>query len=138
MPEQSCLHTVRYVASGGPLPNKKAGHILVDINSLVPKRIITDRLRSYVAAKRDVMPAIEHRSHKGLNNRAENFNLPLRKRERVMQGFRSVGGLQQFISDFLAVRNHFVPSHEKHSALPTHIHRIRAVAQWKAATGAAA
>ncbi|MFF2324103.1 hypothetical protein ACFVTJ_24105 [Agrobacterium sp. NPDC058088] len=33
MPEQSCLHTVRYVGSGGPLPNKKAGHILVDINT---------------------------------------------------------------------------------------------------------
>ncbi|MCR6727119.1 DUF2384 domain-containing protein [Agrobacterium fabrum] len=36
MPEQSCLHTVRYVASGGPLPNKKAGHILVDINGSEP------------------------------------------------------------------------------------------------------
>ncbi len=74
------------------------------------------------------MPAIEHGSHKGLNNRAENSHLPLRKRERVMQGFRSVGGLQQFISVFSAVRNHFVPSHKKHSALATQIHRIRAMA----------
>lgn len=120
---------------------KAAKRLLIRLlkkQGLVPKRIITDRLRSYGAAKRDVMPAIEHRSHKGLNNRAENSNLPLRKRERVMQGFRSVGGLQQFISAFSAVRNHFVPSHKKHSALATHIHRIRAVAQWKAATGAAA
>ncbi len=102
------------------------------------KRIVTDKLRSYGAAKRDVMPAIEHRSHKGLNNRAENSHLPLRKRERVMQGFRSVGSLQQFVPVFSAVRNHFVPSHQKHSALATHIHRIRAMAHWKAVTGATA
>lgn len=111
---------------------------LLKKRGLSPKRIITDKLRSYGAAKRDVMPAIEHRSHKGLNNRTENSHLPLRKRKRVMQGFRSVGGLQRFISVFSAIRNHFVPSHQKHSALATHIHRIRAMAQWKAVTGAAA
>ncbi|MEB3047489.1 DDE-type integrase/transposase/recombinase [Rhizobium sp. MJ21] len=38
----------------------------------MPKRIVTDKLRSYGAAKREVMPDVEHRSHKGLNNRAEN------------------------------------------------------------------
>ena len=37
-----------------------------------PKRIVTDKLGSYAAAKRTVMPDVEHRSHKGLNNRAEN------------------------------------------------------------------
>jgi putative transposase len=52
-----------------------------------PKRIITDKLSSYGAARRQVMPRVEHRSHKGLNNRAENSHLPLRKRERMMQGF---------------------------------------------------
>lgn len=54
-----------------------------------PKRLITDKLGSYAAARRQIMPAVEHRSHKGLNNRAENSHLPLRKRERAMQGFRS-------------------------------------------------
>jgi putative transposase len=54
------------------------------------------------------MPAVEHRSHKGLNNRAENSHVPLRKRERMMQGFRSVGGLQRFVAVFSAVRNLFV------------------------------
>ncbi len=48
-----------------------------------PKRMITDKLRSYGAAKRQVMPNVEHRSHKGLNNRAENSHLPLRKREQM-------------------------------------------------------
>ena len=109
---------------------KKAG--------MPPKRIITDKLRSYAAAKRDVMPAVEHRPHKGLNNRAENSHLPLRKRERAMQGFRSTGSLQRFISIFSALRNLFVTPHHKRSALATHIHRIRAIAHWKAVTGAVA
>lgn len=110
---------------------KAAKRLLIRLlkkQGLAPNRIITDKLRSYEAAKRDVMPAIEHRSHTGLNNRAENSHLPLRKRERVMQGFRSVGGLQRFIFVFSAVRNHFVPLHKKHSALVIHIHRIRALA----------
>ncbi len=58
----------------------------------VPKRIITDKLRSYGAAKREVAPGLDHWSHKGLlNNRAENSHLPFRKRERVMQGFPIAG-----------------------------------------------
>ena len=61
----------------------------------LPKRIITDKLSSYGAARRQVVPRVEHRSHKGLNNRAENSYLPLRKRERMMQGFRSVGACAQ-------------------------------------------
>ena len=122
-------------------PTKAAKRLLVRLlkkQGLSPKRIVTDKLRSYGAAKRDVMPGVEHRSHKGLNNRAENSHVPLRKRERMMQGFRSVGGLQRFISVFSAVRNLFVSPHQRHSALATHIHRIRAMAQWKAATAAIA
>ncbi|ANP90891.1 transposase (plasmid) [Rhizobium leguminosarum] len=120
---------------------KAAKRLLVRLlkkQGLSPKRIVTDKLRSYGAAKRDVMPGVEHRSHKGLNNRAENSHVPLRKRERMMQGFRSVGGLQRFISLFSAVRNLFVAPHQRHSALATHIHRIRAMAQWKAVTAAIA
>jgi putative transposase len=52
----------------------------------VPKRIMSDKLRSYGAAKREVAPGLIHWSHKGLNNRAENSHLPFRKREHVMQG----------------------------------------------------
>ena len=116
---------------------KAAKRLLIRLlkrQGLKPKRIVTDKLRSYGAAKREVMPSIEHRSHKGLNNRAENSHLPLRKRERMMQGFRSVGGLQRFVSVFSAVRNHFVAPYQKRSALATHIHRICAMALWKSAT----
>jgi putative transposase len=103
-----------------------------------PRRMITDKLGSYTAARRQVMPAVEHRSHKGLNNRAENSHLPLRRRERVMQGFRSPGGLQRFTTLFSAVRNLFVPPRSRRSALATHLHRLTAMAEWKAVVGATA
>lgn len=109
---------------------------LLKMQSLTPKRIITDKLRSYGAARRDVMSSVEHRSHKGLNDREENSHLPLRKRKRMMQWFRSVSSLQRFVSIFSAVRNLFVAPDQKRSALPTHIHRIRAMAQWNAVTAA--
>jgi len=67
-----------------------------------PRRMITDKLASYAAARRQVMPDVEHRSHKGLNNRAENSHLPLRRPEQAMQGFRSQRGLQRFTSVFSA------------------------------------
>jgi putative transposase len=51
----------------------------------VPRRIVTDKLASYGAAKQELAPGIEHRSHEGLNDRAENSHVPLRKRERQMQ-----------------------------------------------------
>jgi putative transposase len=103
-----------------------------------PRRLITDKLGSYSAAQRQIMPAVEHRSHKGLNNRAENSHLSLRRRERVMQGFRSPGGLQRFTSIFSAVRNLFVPPRFRRSALATHLHRLNAMAEWKAAAHVAA
>lgn len=86
---------------------KAARRLLIRLlknQGLAPKRIVTDKLRSYGAARRQVMPGVEHRSHKGLNNRAENSHVPLRKRERMMQGFRSPGGLQRFVSIFSALR----------------------------------
>jgi len=103
-----------------------------------PRRMITDKLGSYAAARRPNMPAVAHRSHKGLNNRAENSHLPLRRRERAMQGFRSPGSLQRFVTVFSAVRNLFVPPRPRRSALSTHLHRLNATAQWKAAAGIAA
>ncbi len=50
-----------------------------------PRVMITDKLASYGAAKREVMPSLEHRKHKGLNNRAENSHQPTRQRERQMR-----------------------------------------------------
>ncbi len=103
-----------------------------------PRRIVTDKLASYAAAKRELAPTLEHRAHKGLNNRAENSHVPLRKRERQMQGFRSPGGLQRFVSVFSAVRNLFVPPARRRSALATRFHRLEAFDVWRQIAGLAA
>ncbi len=103
-----------------------------------PRRIVTDKLASYAAARRKVAPSLEHRAHKGLNNRAENSHVPLRKRERQMQRFRSPGGLQRFTATFSAVRNHFVPPARRRSALATRFHRLEAFDVWRQAAGVTA
>ena len=97
----------------------------------LPRRIVTDKLRSYSAAKRDVAPGIAHRSHKGLNNRAENSHLPFRKREKCMQGFRSPGGLQRFVSIHSATRNHYSIPARRRSANAVRYHRQEAFDAWK-------
>ena len=89
-----------------------------------PKRIVTDKLKSYAAARCQLMPNVEHRAHKGLNNRAENSHLPFRKRERMRQGFRSIASLQRFVSVFSAVRNLFVPNRSIRSAAQIRNHRL--------------
>jgi putative transposase len=73
----------------------------------VPRVMITDKLRSYGAAHRELMSSVEHRSHKGLNNRAENSHQPTRQRERAMKGFRSPGAAQRFLSAFSGISPHF-------------------------------
>jgi putative transposase len=73
--------------------------------SIAPKRLITDKRRSDGAAQKQIRAHVEHRSQKGLNNRAENSRVSLRKRERVMQRFRSAGALQHFVSIFSPIRN---------------------------------
>jgi len=102
-----------------------------------PKRIITDKLRSYGAAKREVAPGLDHWSHKGLNNRAENSHLPFRKRERVTQGFRSPGGLQRFVSMQSTTRNRFSVPARRRSALTIRYHRLEAFEAWKSAANVA-
>ena len=73
----------------------------------VPRVIITDKLASYGAAKRDILPGVEHRQHKRLNNRAENAHQPTRQRERTMRRFKSAGHAQRFLSAFGPIRDHF-------------------------------
>jgi len=74
-----------------------------------PRVIITDKLRSYPAAIREVLWQVDHRQHKGLNNRAENSHRPTRRRERVMQRFKSPEQAQQFLSSFGPIYEHFKP-----------------------------
>jgi putative transposase len=86
----------------------------------VPRVIVTDKLRSYGAAHREIMPSVEHRSHKGLNNRAENSHQPTRQRERAMKGFRSMGAAQRFLFAFSGISPHFRP---RRHLIPAHDYR---------------
>jgi putative transposase len=75
----------------------------------VPRVIITDKLPSYGAAKREVLPSVEHRQHRYLNNRAENSHQPMRQRERTMRRFKSAGHAQRFLSMHGPILSHFRP-----------------------------
>jgi hypothetical protein len=66
-------------------------------NGRHPRLIVTDKLRSYAAAKRVVMPGVAHRQHRYLSNRAENAHQPTRERERHMRQFKSAGPAQRFV-----------------------------------------
>jgi putative transposase len=80
---------------------------LLKKQGIAPRVMITDKLASYAIAKRAVMPSVEHRQHKGLNNRAENSHQPTRRRERVMKRFKSAGQAQRFLSVHDQVANLF-------------------------------
>ncbi|AQW54402.1 transposase [Streptomyces hygroscopicus] len=82
---------------------------LVKKTRAVPRVLVTDKPHSCGAAHREVMPSVEHRSHKGLNNRAENSHQPTRQHERAMKGFRSIGAAQRFLSAFSGIPSRLRP-----------------------------
>jgi len=82
----------------------------------VPRVIITDQLASYGAAKREILPGVEHRQHRYLNNRAENSHQPTCQRERRMQGFKSPGQAQRFLAAYGPIAQHFRPRRHRFSA----------------------
>ncbi|MFH9970113.1 transposase, partial [Streptomyces mirabilis] len=103
----------------------------------VPRVVVTDKLRSYGAAHREVMPSVEHRSHKGLNNRAENSHQTTRQRERAMKGFRSVGRAQRFLSAFSGISPHFRPRRHLMTAPDHRAEMTLRFAIWENITSAA-
>ncbi|MFJ1551923.1 IS6 family transposase [Streptomyces sp. NPDC088246] len=113
-------------------------HKLLKKTCSVPRVIVTDKLRSYGAAHREVMPSVEHRAHKGLNNRAENSHQPTRQRERAMKGFRSVGGAQRFLAAFSGISPHFRPRRHLMTATEYHAEMTTRFAIWDEITGATA
>ncbi len=84
--------------------------------------MVTDKLASCGAAKCQVMPSVEHRRHKGLNNRAETSHQPTRRRERQMKRFKSAGQAQRFLSahdginNLYHLRRHHVPATQYRAA----------------------
>jgi putative transposase len=82
----------------------------------VPRVIITDKLKSYGAAKRELLPGIEHGQHRYLTNRAENSPQPTRQRERRMRRFKSLGHAQRCLSTYGPIAQHFRPRRHRLSA----------------------
>lgn len=72
-----------------------------------PEVIVTDRLRSYDAAMKEIGAADRQESGRWLNNRVENSHLPFRRRERAMMRFRRMRSLQMFASVHASIFNHF-------------------------------
>jgi putative transposase len=103
-----------------------------------PRVMITDKLGSYGAAKKELMPGVEHRRHKGLNNRAENSHQPTRRRERQMKRFKSAGQAQRFLSAHDQIGNLFHLRRDHVTASEYRAARARAFEMWADISGVAA
>jgi transposase-like protein len=100
-----------------------------------PESIVTDGLRSYKSALTEL--GLQHLHHPGRlreNNRAENSHLPIRRRERKQQGFKSRASAQRFLTTHAAIYNTF--TNERHLNRRAEMRRLRAISKesWKAAT----
>jgi hypothetical protein len=80
---------------------------IVKLSASRPKRIVTDGLRSYAVARREILPQARHRTSRYLNNRAENSHQPTRRRERQMQRFKSPQQAQRFLAAHAIIYGHF-------------------------------
>src|SRR4051812_4421990 len=103
-----------------------------------PRVMVTDKLPSYGAAKRDLLPGVEHRQHKGLNNRAENSHQPTRRRERQMKRFKSPRQAQRFLSAHDQISNLFHLHRDHVTASEYRAARARAFEMWADISGVAA
>lgn len=95
-----------------------------------PRVMVTDKLPSYGAAKAELMLRVEHRRHKGLNNRAENSHQPTRRRQRRMERFKSARQAQRFLSAHDQIANLFHLRRDHVSAVRFRAARARASETW--------
>jgi putative transposase len=103
-----------------------------------PRVMVTGKLASDSAAKDEVMPSVEPRRHKGLNNRAENSHQPTRRRERQMKRFTSAGQAQRFLSAHDQINNLFHLRRDHRPADQYRAARTQAFQTWAEVTGVAA
>jgi len=101
----------------------------------VPRVLITDKLASYGAAKREMLLSVEHRRHKGLNNRAENSHQPTRARERRMRRFTSPGHAQRFLAAYGPIAGHCRPRRHRLTAAAYRETRAACFQAWHEVTG---
>jgi putative transposase len=96
-----------------------------------PRVVITDKLQSYAAALETLLPNVDHRHHKGLNNRAENSHQPTRQRARQMRRFKSPGQAQQFLSAFGPIRGYFCLGRHRLKAMDYRAQRRQRFDSWR-------
>jgi len=101
-----------------------------------PRVLITDKLKSYAAARRDLKLGFEHRQHKGLNNRTENSHQPTRRRERQMKRFKSARQVQRFLAIHDPINNLFLFRRDHLSASQYRAARTQALDAWAEVAGA--
>ena len=101
----------------------------------VPRVLITDKLASYGAAKRELLPGVEHRQHRRLHNRAENSHQATRERERRARRFTSPGHAQRFLAAYEPIASHFRPRRHRLAAEANRETRAERFATWRAVTG---
>ncbi len=99
-----------------------------------PRVMVTDKLRSYVAAHRKLGLCAEHETGQYRNNRAENSHQPSRQKERQMRGFKSPGHAQQFLSAHGSINNLFRRDRHLISARSYRELRRQAFAAWNVIT----
>jgi len=99
-----------------------------------PRKIVTDKLRSYGVAHRELIPESIHDTSRYANNRAELSHQPTRVRERVMRRFKSMRQAQRFLTVHAAVCNLFNLGRHHVSAKNYRYFRVRAFASWNRAT----
>ena len=102
-----------------------------------PETFVTDDLRSYSAAARDLGMEDRHRTGRWRNNRVENSHQPTRRRECKMQRFKSAGSAQRFLSTHAAVYNTFNVQRHLTSAATHRAFRAAAINTWREAAIAA-
>jgi len=99
-----------------------------------PRKIVTDKLRSYGVAHRELMPDVVHDTSRYANNRAELSHQPTRVRERGMRRFKSIGQAQLFLGVHAAVFNLFNLGRHVVRAEHYRLLRRRAFVSWQSAT----
>ena len=95
-----------------------------------PNEIVTDRLRSYSAAAKELGCADKQVTQRWANNRAENSHLPFRRRERAMLRFRRMHSLQKFASIHASFHNHFNSQRSLSTRINFKINRDAALTEW--------
>ena len=111
---------------------------LLKKQGIAPSEWVTDKCPAYGAALRDLgLDGARHLRGKRFNNRAESSHVPVRRRERKMQGFKSAGSAQRFVSLHAAVYNTFNVCRHLTSARTYRLLRAEAFAAWREAAGVA-